>query len=95
MNTNWPTAHIPVASDGNLLFVPGVCSRDDKQGLDGVQHRCDERTEVSMEYESTSFIYPSRHPFIGHDCYRGLTVHRTAVMNDFDDCFTWLSSPSL
>lgn len=60
MNTNWPTAHILVASDGNLLFVPGVCSRGDKQGLDGVQHRCDERTEVSMEYESTSFIYPSR-----------------------------------
>lgn len=26
MNTNCPTAHILVASYGNLLFVPGVCS---------------------------------------------------------------------
>lgn len=94
MNTNCPTSHIPAASYGNSLFVPGVRSRGDEQGLDGVQHRCDERTGVSMEYESTSFIYPSRHPFIGHDCPRGLTVHGTAVVNDFDDCFTWLSSPN-
>lgn len=32
---------------------------------------------------------PLQAPFIG------LTVHGTAVVNDSDDCFTWLSSPNL
>lgn len=84
----------PGATLWELTGCAGVCARGGKQGLDGVQHRCDVRTEVSMEYESSSFIHPSRHPFIGHGCYRGLTVHGTAVVNDFDDGFTWLSSPS-
>lgn len=91
MNANWPTAYI--------LLEPVVCSERLWQEWRVRSGWCPTQmwwsVEVSMEYPSSSFTCPSRHPLMGHDSDWGVTGHRTATVNDLDSCFTRLSSPNL